>query len=186
MMHKMLAGVVVAVSLLMAAPAAAQTPPAVPGTAAPARPRMNAMRGRMLRERVGLDEATAQRVEQVLGQFDSQHAAVREQIRTNQRRIRQLIRDKSNDQAAYRQAVDGLRNAQLQQETLRNREFDELRKILLPSQQAKLLMHLQRLNREGRGPGAGAGPRRTPGAGPGRGPCGAGNGPCGRGQGPAR
>lgn len=192
MLRRALFGCVVGVALLAAAPSWAQTPGAQ-STGTVVRPRAAAMRGRLLRERVGLDEATAQRVEQVLAQYDGQHASAREQIRTSQKRLRDLVRANSADQAAYRQAVDGLRSAQAQQQALFNREFEDLKKILLPSQQAKLLLHLGRLNRGGaRGLGPGGGGGRGlgpcgaglgPGGGGGRGPCGAGLGPGRRGPG---
>ncbi len=189
MIRKLIVGGLIAGCLMTAAPVLAQTAPRQPAAAAVSRPLVLAMRARMLRERVGLDETTAQRVEQVLARFDAEHATVRELVRVNVQRIRQLLRENSTDQAAYRQAVEGLRNAQRQQQALIDREFDELKTILVPSQQARLLMQLRRLNQAGWGGGGmgpGAGPGRGGGMGPGLGPCGGGNGPCGRGMGRGR
>jgi Spy/CpxP family protein refolding chaperone len=161
-----------AVLLVWSTPVFAQVP-AASGPPAVANTRAVVARARMLRQRVGLGEATAQRVEQVLAQFDAQHAAVRAQVEASHRTIRRLVQANSMDEDAYRQAVEALRSVRIQQQALLNREFDELKNILLPSQQARLLLHRRRLNRDG-----GSGPA---GGVAGRGPCAA--GPCGAGAG---
>lgn len=176
---------VLAMLLTTALPASAQPgpppgagPPAGAGPAAGAGPGVKQrVRLRLLQRRVGLDDATAQKVIEVLRAHEGKRDALAERMKTEKQTLGRLVREDGNDEAAYRTAIDALMRTQQEMEALRVKEFTELRKVLTAKQQAKLLFELNRLMKRrqqgaGLGPGPGAGPCRGAGCGPppGRGP----------------
>lgn len=167
--------VVLAMMLTISLPASAQPgPPPGAGPPAGAGPRAGQpgnkqqVRLRLLQRRVGLDEATARKVIEVLRSYEGKRAELTRKMQTEKRALGRLVRQDSNDEAAYRQAIDNLMRTQQQIEALRIQEFTELRKVLTAKQQAKLLVELNRLmkqkqrGRRGRGPGPGPGRRGPP------------------------
>ena len=62
--------------------------------------------------------------------------------------LRKLLESDSNNQAAYAAAIRGLREAEKQKLTIREREADELGKLLTAKQQAKLMHATHRLRRQ--------------------------------------
>jgi Spy/CpxP family protein refolding chaperone len=107
--------------------------------------RMQKLRARVLRSDAGLDEKKAAEVEKVL----NKHAPARKQLQkeSQQQRqaIRQLLDKDSNDQAAYEKSIKALRSAQKKLHELREKEIDELSKLLTPKQQAKILVSIRKL-----------------------------------------
>lgn len=172
-MRWMTALLVMTMALVVAVPASAQPGPRRGGgpAAGPGGPaHKQQVRLRLLQRRVGLDDATARKVIEVLRAHEGKRAELARKMRAEKRTLGRLVRQDSNDEAAYRQAIDNLMRTQQQLEALRFEEFKELRKVLTAKQQAKLLVELNRLmKRRQRGAGAGGPP---PGRGPGgpRGP----------------
>lgn len=138
--------------------------------------RVKELRGKLLRDKVGLNEARAQKVEAILEAQRDQQKALRESVRTNMRALRTLIESDSNDQPAYQAAIDGLRAARAQMQALRDAQFTELSKVLSSREQATLMLamkrvkgHMGRHGRRGGGDGhhRGRHKRGERGAGPG-------------------
>ena len=165
---------VLAMSLTTALPALAQPgPPPGAGPAAGAGPGVKQrVRLRLLQRRVGLDDATALKVIEVLRAHEGKRAQLAQRMQTEKRALGRLVRADGNDEAAYRTAIDALMRTQQEMEALRLKEFAELRKVLTAKQQAKLLFELNRLmkrRQQGACPGLGQGAGRG-GPPPGRGP----------------
>ena len=189
MLHRAAVMLAVTASLVMAPSVmgldvAAAQPPEKPGKTKPdetkpgkakrdkakrdkAKKRIDQLRNKLLRKRLGLDEATATKVEKVLRDHVTQKRQVQRDMRQAQRKLRQLLRDDSDDQDAYRKALAALEKAHASGEALRKKHFAELQKLLTPKQQVQLIQamhkikrHLNRQRRRGmdrRGP---RGPRR--------------------------
>ena len=161
-----------ALALSVAAPALAR--PAHPGAPAQARAekrakieaRLKKIRGEVLRKRVGLDETHARRVEAILDRYRPKRQALQKQMRTHRQAIGKLLKADSNDQNAYRREIAGMRSAKRQLDALRERELNEVSRLLTPKQQAKLAVALRRMQRrlhnamqQYRGRKGGGGPR---------------------------
>ncbi|MFP6684613.1 MAG: periplasmic heavy metal sensor [Polyangiaceae bacterium] len=118
------------------------------------RKRFAKKRARLLRERIGLDEASAKKVEALFKQFGEQRQSARKSVRVGRDALNKLLRENSDDQAAYRAAIDKLRIAHDAMHSLRNTEWAALAKVLTPKQQATLLRALgkmqKRMGRRGR------------------------------------
>jgi Spy/CpxP family protein refolding chaperone len=110
--------------------------------------RLKQIRTRVLKKEVGLDEKKATEVQKVLDKHAPERKMLRLELRTQREAIRKLLDDDSDDQAAYKKALEGLRAAHKKLAELRNREIDELSKLLTPKQQAKLLMAVRKLERK--------------------------------------
>jgi Spy/CpxP family protein refolding chaperone len=121
--------------------------------------------------RLGLDAATAQKVQQIHQKYRTERQGIRQQTQTHRQRIQQLLAANSDDQNAYRAALTGLQNARKLMQASKDREVAELQQVLTPKQQAQLLAAMKgRANkgnnrggqpprgRRGRGRGAGVGP----------------------------
>lgn len=111
---------------------------------------MKARRGKMLRKHAGLDEATARRVEAVFERHEPARKRLRMEARTHRQALRELMRADSNDQAAYKRALDAMIALRVEREELRHREVGELRGVLTPKQQAKVLSGLRKMRRDHR------------------------------------
>lgn len=105
------------------------------------------MRSKMLRKRVGLDEATAQGVEAILGSFDPRRKALHKRKRAAGKALRELVRSDSNDQRAYNGLLDEMQAVQAGMATLRTEQAIALRKALTPRQAATLFGALHRMQR---------------------------------------
>jgi Spy/CpxP family protein refolding chaperone len=135
-----------ALVLTLATPAFAQgAPPA--GKRAQVEARMKQIRARMLRVEVGLAEAKAKQVEAILDKYKTERKALRQKAQAHRRAIGELLRKDSNDQSAYAREIKALRETQRKLQALRDKEIDELQKVLTPKQQAKLGMEMQRMRR---------------------------------------
>src|SRR5689334_2059338 len=74
--------------------------------------RIKQIRSQLLRKRVGLDEATAARVEATFDKYRTQRAKEQQRMRTNRKAIADLIKADSNDQTAYSRAIAESRAAE--------------------------------------------------------------------------
>lgn len=142
-----------ALALSVAAPALARPghPPAAAQSKAEKRAKIEArlkqIRGQVLRKRVGLDEKHAKQVEGILDRYRPKRRALQKQMRTHRQAIGKLLKADSNDQNAYRREIAGMRNAKKQLDALRDREINEISRVITPKQQAKLAVALRRMQR---------------------------------------
>jgi Spy/CpxP family protein refolding chaperone len=137
--------------------------------------RFQKMQGRLLREKVGLSDAEAAKVEAVFAGDREAHQKLRDQMREAHKTLRQLLKEDSNDMAAYSKAIAALEDTKAQMEGLMEAHKVEISKILTPKQQAKLMLAMKRLMMKAHGKGC-------PG-GDGPGGCHGGKGPGGPGPG---
>jgi Spy/CpxP family protein refolding chaperone len=130
----------------LAAPALAQgAPPATKRAQVEAK--MKEIRNRMLREQVGLSEAKARQVEAILEKNQAERESLRQKVQAHRRAIGELLAKDSNDQPAYSREIKGMRDTQRQIQALRDKEIDELQKVLTPKEQAKLGVAMQQMKR---------------------------------------
>jgi Spy/CpxP family protein refolding chaperone len=159
---------------LLVAPVSA-APPAKGGPGAKGHPgpgqriaqRMKRLRDEIIRYDVGLSDAKAAKVKQVLSKMDPQRRKLHERKRMATRAIRRLIRSDSNDQGAFKRAIADLIQSRSDLAALRKKQFTTLQKILTPKQQAKLFVALKRMQKRIKRAMRELGPRK--GAGRGRG-----------------
>lgn len=107
--------------------------------------KMKKHRGKMLRERIGLNEGKAQQVEKLMDEFHTRKRALRQEMRANHKALKTLLAGDSNDQRAYQVAVQAMISARAQVAQLHDQEIAALRTLLTPKQQAKALMALHRM-----------------------------------------
>jgi Spy/CpxP family protein refolding chaperone len=105
------------------------------------------VRARILRE-VGIDQKKGDAVEKVLRKYEPERQKLMREQRAEKLALRDLLRSNSDDDKAYKKALDGLRSARRKLHTVQEKELDELAKLLTPKQQAKLYAALQRLRRK--------------------------------------
>jgi hypothetical protein len=106
------------------------------------------LRGRLLREMVGLSEARADAVERVLQSFDDEHQTYSAMLDAAQRKMRSLLDENSDDAKAYAVAVEDVRVAHDYLHQLRDRQFRAMQKILEPKEQAIFFESLGKLRHE--------------------------------------
>ncbi len=138
-------------ALAVAAPAFAQGagkggPP--PDKRAQVEQRMQQVLHKVLRDRVGLDEKKAAAVEKILDKNAKAERTLRQEQRTHRQALRALLKADSNDQAAYKKAIAGLRSSQQKLQAMHQRELDEVARILTPKEQAKFLVAVTRMRQK--------------------------------------
>lgn len=147
-MHRWLT-LLLASTLLLSAPiASAQAKPAKQDVHAKVEARKKQLRSRVLRKDVGLSEQKAAAVEKVLDKHAGERSKLMRDTQAHRKTLRDLLAKDSNDQAAYQKALAGLRANQTKLATLRQKELDELGKLLTPKEQAKLLVSTKKLERQ--------------------------------------
>jgi Spy/CpxP family protein refolding chaperone len=103
------------------------------------------LRARVLRTDVGLDQKKAAEVEKVLEKYTPIRQQLQKESQQHRRAIRDLLDKDSNDQSAYDKSIKALRSAQKKLHDTREKELDELSKLLTPKQQAKLVVSIRTL-----------------------------------------
>lgn len=106
------------------------------------------LRGRLLREMVGLTAARAKEVEAILVTFDEHHRTYSERLESARRTMHRLVSAKSNDAPALASAVENVRLAHDQLHRLRDRQFRAMQNALTPQEQALFFTSLGKLRRE--------------------------------------
>lgn len=153
--------------------------------------RVKALRGRVLRERVGLDEARATKIEAIFEKYQPERRALRKTVRQTMRTLRGLVDSNASDDQAYSAAFAQLKSAQDKLRGLRDQQQAEVARIVTPKEAAKLLLTMKKARfeqqrhhfRGGRHQGGGRHGQRGQGGGPedgggfGPGPRGGGFGP---------
>lgn len=110
--------------------------------------RLKQLRAKILRQQVGLDEKKAEEVQKVLLKYEPERRKVQRQHQEHRRALRDLLQNDSNDDAAYKKSIDGFRATQKKLNALRDKEMDEVAKLITPKQQAKLYAALERLRKK--------------------------------------
>jgi hypothetical protein len=103
------------------------------------------LRARVLRKQVGLSEERAAKVEKVLDKFTPERSKIQGEIREARSGLRELLRTKSEDQQAYGRALDRLYKGHRALQAVRDREYEAVKQVLQPREQALLLRSLERL-----------------------------------------
>lgn len=132
--------------LSSAGSAVAQNVPPAPGAdRAAMEQRMDKARARLLRNKVGLSEEKARKVEAVLDKYAPERKRLVASMREARQKLRALVTLKSDDQAAYRTNLEQLRTSRKALMDLMDKAFTELSKDLTPKEQARLFLALDKL-----------------------------------------
>lgn len=110
--------------------------------------RLKQLRTRILRQEVGLDEKKADEVQKVLLKYEPERRKIQKQHREHRKELRDLLQSDSSDDAAYKKSIEGFRSTQKKLAALRDKEMDEVQKLITPKQQAKLYAALERLRKK--------------------------------------
>jgi len=149
---------------LLAAPALAEARPAKPPAAAKAGKKSDKDKGDKREERVlqalkreGIDEARAKRVIEVFKKYRKERMPVQQEMKKQREALRALTQSGSTDEAAYTAAIDGIEAQRKKLAEIQERQVKEVRGILKPSEQAKVLKLMHKGKRSGNhGKSAGA------------------------------
>lgn len=109
--------------------------------------RIKQVRRRILKQEVGLDDKKAEEVEKVFDKYEPERQKLNKQLREQRIALRDLLKENSDDQAAYKKALEAFRATQKKLKAVTDREVEEISKLLTPKQQAKLMAALQRLRK---------------------------------------
>jgi len=159
-----IAASLVATALSLAVPAgAAPRPPAAPPSPASGavvdgkKPgelrkevleRMRALRAWRIVEELKLDEAASARLFPILTKYDEQEMALATERRDITRELQTLLAAPHPDDARITAAVNRMLANRTKRHAFKDERLRELRKVLTPVQQAKLVLLLPRLERE--------------------------------------
>ncbi len=155
-------GLVVTVALGLASldrPAAARPPcdGAGPCSDSPRREarqkEIAALHARVLKERVGLDDARAAEVQKVQASFRPQRQALRGEMRTTREAIHALVQANSADEAAYAKALAAAERLREQGHALEQAQRAAVGKLLSARERARLMVAMQALRKHRRGKG---------------------------------
>jgi len=105
------------------------------------------MRGRLLREKVGLSDEKVVQVQAILDDFRSKQRALKGEMRVQKESIRALLEADSEDQAAYRDALDSIQSIGKQMSALKEGRFEGLGEVLTPKEQAQVMGAIHRARR---------------------------------------
>jgi Spy/CpxP family protein refolding chaperone len=134
--------------------------------------RVRAQMGRLMRERLGLDEAGAERLSEVVRGFDGRRRALFAEEQTTRRSVETVLRDGANDENEARELITRMWELRQEEAALFREEQEALLDVLTPVQVLRLQELRQDLGQRIRALGGGRGgrPPVAPGAGPSRGP----------------
>lgn len=103
---------------------------------------MGARRAELMARRLGLDDATKQKLEQLFERQQAERKGIREKLQAEMQKLRQLVRDTA-PAASLNAQLDTLRGLQQQMADLQGKSIDELRAILGPEKTARAVLMLQ-------------------------------------------
>lgn len=106
------------------------------------------LRGRLLREMVGLPQVRAVEVETILKSFDDEHRTYSTMLEMARKTMRRLVREKSDDDAALARSVEDVRQAHDYLHQVRDKQFRAMQKVLTPREQAVFFESLGKLRHE--------------------------------------
>ena len=160
-MRRLIAGVLMGTAVAAAAPASAQGPHRGPA-AAPAGgdkrssdqlrkevlERMRALRAWRIVDELKLDESASARLFPILAKYDEQELKLSDERRDIAREIKTLLAAPKPDDAKLNAALDRMLANRKKRIASKDERIKEMRKVLTPVQQAKLVLLLPRLERE--------------------------------------
>lgn len=127
----------------------AETPePERTETAKEVQRRLRLLRAWHITRALKLDGETAGKLLAIFARTDRRRQELLSRLRQARKRMARLVRSRSPDAAAVQVEVDNFVKARLDLAQLRNDEFQELRGILSPVQQAKYLLAQRRFQRQ--------------------------------------
>ena len=160
-MRRLIAGVLMGTAVASAAaPASAQGPHRGPAAAAggdkrssdqlrkEVLERMRALRAWRIVEELKLDETASARLFPILAKYDEQELALAAERRDIAQELRGLLAAPRPDDAKLTAAIERMLANRVKRHALKDERIKELRKVLTPVQQAKLVLLLPRLERE--------------------------------------
>ncbi len=109
--------------------------------------RAEKMVGKALRNKLGLSDAKATKVEAILKQHRASQQKIQAEIRKARQALRKLFQTDSNDQKAWGAALDEMEKGHKALAKGRDKQFAALKKVLTPKEQAKLLRGLNQLQK---------------------------------------
>ncbi len=121
--------------------------------------RVRVQMGRLMRERLGLDEAEAQRLSEVVQSFEVRRRELFGQEQATRRRVEALLLEGSNDQEAARELITRMWELRAEEAQLFREEQEALLDVLTPVQVLRLQELRQDLGRRIRELGGGRGGR---------------------------
>lgn len=148
MLSKQVRVVLIACGVLLAGTPAFAEPAKTQDKQAKIEERMRSVVARVLRQECGLDDTRAKTVEQSFDQFAPERRRVRQELARFRKMLSELLEKDSNDQNAYKQALEGFRAAQKKLQQVRERELEALGKQLTPKEQAKFTDAMRKLNKK--------------------------------------
>jgi hypothetical protein len=107
--------------------------------------RMLRIRSRVLREKVGLADDKAARVETILDRYAPERRRISLKIRDGRQKLKALMVLNSEDQTAYKSALDEVRTNRSALQGLMERAFNEIAMQLTPKEQGRLFLALDDL-----------------------------------------
>jgi Spy/CpxP family protein refolding chaperone len=110
--------------------------------------RMRALRAWRIVEELKLDESTSAKLFPVLAKYDEQELALAAERREIAQEIRGLLAAPQPDDAKLTAAINRMIANRAKRQTSRDDRIRDVRKVLTPVQQAKLVLLLPRLERE--------------------------------------
>lgn len=110
--------------------------------------RMRALRAWRIVEELKLDETASARLFPILAKFDEQEMALATERRDITRELQVLLAAPHPDDARITAAVNRMLANRTKRHAFKDERLRELRKVLSPVQQAKLVLLLPRLERE--------------------------------------
>jgi Spy/CpxP family protein refolding chaperone len=125
-----------------------QDPNGGPPDKAEMQKRMKAMRRKLLTTKVGLSEEKANKVEKVIDSVDEERQKIHKSILEEKKTLKELLEQNSDDQDSYEGALARLRAAHKQQQELRDKQIDALKKELTPKEQAKMLKAMSKFKKK--------------------------------------
>jgi len=110
--------------------------------------RMRALRAWRIVEELKLDETTSARLFPILAKYDDQELTLADERRDIAQELRTQLAAPHPDDAKLTAAINRMLVNRTKKHALRDERLKELRKVLTPVQQAKLVLLLPRLERE--------------------------------------
>jgi Spy/CpxP family protein refolding chaperone len=110
--------------------------------------RMRALRAWKIVEELKLDENASAHLFPILARYDDQELALAAERRDIAQEIRTLLEAPQPDNAKLTAAINRMLANRVKRHAMKDERINELRKVLTPVQQAKLVLLLPRLERE--------------------------------------
>ncbi|MCO4761889.1 MAG: periplasmic heavy metal sensor [Myxococcales bacterium] len=104
------------------------------------RAKMKARFGELLRDKMQLTEDKAQRVEKLMTAFRQKKRPLRKEMKQSHRALRVLLKEDSNDQRAYAQALNTIVKTRAKLKKLHKAQVSAIKQLLNPKQQAQLMV----------------------------------------------